>query len=161
MATESEEVRVPLLASRESSLLDDLGELKDDLEVRYPLPPAKKELYWTERVLDGRGSHLQQGLVGANNGGLKRVGSEASSSRKRKQYSGSEMIVAVFVVAFDTKKGEPAINGEAILVVPFPPLDLPYAGNIVEWKYPSEVMLEGIEFKSMASGLHKITKDFM
>lgn len=34
-------------------------------------------------------------------------------------------------------------------------------GNIVEWKYPSEVMLEGIEFKSMASGLHKITKDFM
>lgn len=34
-------------------------------------------------------------------------------------------------------------------------------GNIVEWKFPSEVVLEGVEFKSMASGLHKITKDFM
>lgn len=35
------------------------------------------------------------------------------------------------------------------------------AGNIVEWRYPAEVVLEGIEFKSMASGLHRITKDFM
>ena len=36
-----------------------------------------------------------------------------------------------------------------------------HAGNIVEWKYPKEVNLEEVEFKSMASGLHHIHKDFM
>ena len=37
----------------------------------------------------------------------------------------------------------------------------PLLGNIVEWKYPKEVTLEEVEFKSMASGLHHIDKDFM
>ena len=35
------------------------------------------------------------------------------------------------------------------------------AGNIIEWKYPSEVPLEEVEFKSLASGLHHVEKDFM
>lgn len=103
MASEHEEVRVPLLASGDSSLLDEAGELEDDLKVHYPL---KKDVYQKEKALDARSSHLQQQ---AYNGGLKRVSSEASNSRKKKQYTGSEMIVAVFVVAFDTKKGEPAM----------------------------------------------------
>jgi len=35
-------------------------------------------------------------------------------------------------------------------------------GNILEWKYPPEAVLDdNIEFKSMASGLHNITTDFM
>ena len=34
-------------------------------------------------------------------------------------------------------------------------------GNDIEWKYPSEVPLEEVEFKSMASGLHHVEKDFM
>ena len=35
------------------------------------------------------------------------------------------------------------------------------SGNVVEWRYPEEVELEGVEFKSMASGLHNVQKDFM
>ena len=34
-------------------------------------------------------------------------------------------------------------------------------GNLIEWKYPPEVNLEGVEFKSIASGLHNVAKDFM
>ena len=36
-----------------------------------------------------------------------------------------------------------------------------HAGNVVEWCYPPEVNTEGVEFKSLASGLHHITKDVM
>ncbi|XP_059834153.1 DENN domain-containing protein 11 isoform X2 [Hypanus sabinus] len=49
-----------------------------------------------------------------------------------------EQVVAVFVVTFDTR-----------------------AGNIVEWRLPQEVDLEGVEFKSMASGSHRINSDFV
>lgn len=111
MATLSDEVRVPLLASRDSTLLDDF---QDDLEIRYPLQGAKREVYRPHRAGDGdKDSQLLSLHLGNNTGGLRRVGSElaaASGSRKKKQYSGSEMIVAVFVVAFDTKKGEPLIS---------------------------------------------------
>jgi hypothetical protein len=48
------------------------------------------------------------------------------------------MIVAVFVVQFDIRKG-----------------------NVVEWRYPEEVNLEGTEFKCIASGSHNISKDFI
>ena len=44
----------------------------------------------------------------------------------------------------------------------YEPSDLLYpAGNIVEWQYPSEVSLEDVEFKSLASGLHHVEKDFV
>lgn len=102
MATLTDEVRVPLLASRDSTLLDDF---QDDLEINYPQQGAKRGVHRSHKAED-RDSQLLS--LGTNNGGLRRVGSEqaaASGSRKKKQYSGSEMIVAVFVVAFDTKKG--------------------------------------------------------
>lgn len=35
------------------------------------------------------------------------------------------------------------------------------AGNMVEWCLPHDVNLDGVEFKSMASGSHRITSDFM
>lgn len=35
------------------------------------------------------------------------------------------------------------------------------AGNMVEWCLPQDIDLEGVEFKSMASGSHKIQSDFM
>ena len=35
------------------------------------------------------------------------------------------------------------------------------AGNVIEWRYPDVVNLDGVEFKSMASGLHNVPKDFM
>ena len=41
------------------------------------------------------------------------------------------------------------------LYLPFP------AGNMVEWCLPQDIDLEGVEFKSMASGSHKIQSDFM
>ena len=44
-----------------------------------------------------------------------------------------------------------------------PPLSLSLSpsGNVVEWKYPDVVNLEGIEFKCIASGSHNIPKDFV
>ena len=104
MATLTDDVRVPLLTSRDSAMLD---ELEDDVGVRYPLQGAGKDVYRPGRAgRAGKDSYLQGT---ANNGGLRRVESELATAsgarRKKKQYSGSEMIVAVFVVAFDTKKG--------------------------------------------------------
>ena len=34
-------------------------------------------------------------------------------------------------------------------------------GNTIEWHYPKNIDLDGVEFKSLASGLHHIPKDFM
>ena len=36
-----------------------------------------------------------------------------------------------------------------------------FLGNTVEWSYPKGHNLEGLEFKSLASGLHNVTRDFM
>lgn len=49
-----------------------------------------------------------------------------------------DQIVAVFVVTFD-----------------------PRTGNLVEWCLPRDIDLEGVEFKSMASGSHRIQSDFI
>ncbi|KAG8523358.1 Protein LCHN [Galemys pyrenaicus] len=49
-----------------------------------------------------------------------------------------DQVVAVFVVTFD-----------------------PRSGNVVEWCLPQDVDLEGVEFKSMASGSHKVQSDFI
>lgn len=103
MAALTDDVRVPLLTSRDSAMLD---ELEDDVGVRYPLQGAGKGVYRSGRA--GKDSYFQGT---ANNGGMRRIGSEQATAlgarRKKKQYSGSEMIVVVFVVAFDTKKGGP------------------------------------------------------
>ncbi|XP_038637335.1 DENN domain-containing protein 11 isoform X1 [Scyliorhinus canicula] len=56
----------------------------------------------------------------------------------RRRDEEEEQVVAVFVVTFDTR-----------------------AGNIIEWCLPHEVDLEGVEFKSMASGSHRINSDFV
>ncbi|XP_067855741.1 DENN domain-containing protein 11 [Heptranchias perlo] len=61
---------------------------------------------------------------------------EAQGSQEEEEEE--EQVVAVFVVTFDTR-----------------------AGNIVEWCLPQEVDLEGVEFKSMASGSHRINSDFV
>ncbi|KXJ13053.1 protein LCHN [Exaiptasia diaphana] len=49
-----------------------------------------------------------------------------------------DLIVAVFVVHFDTRKG-----------------------NIIEWKYPRDIDLSEVEFKALASGSHTIMQDFV
>lgn len=105
------EERIPLLADAEQPAIDDLRDLQQEFEQEYPLRTPSREV---------------------------EVSENASRRTRRKHYSGNEMIVAVFVVAFDTKKG-----------------------NIVEWKHPEAVNLEGVEFKSLASGLHHVAKDFI
>ncbi|GFY50622.1 DENN domain-containing protein 11 [Trichonephila inaurata madagascariensis] len=47
-------------------------------------------------------------------------------------------IVCIFTVAFDTR-----------------------AGNIVEWYLPSDCNVDGIEFRAMASGSHRVQTDFI
>lgn len=56
----------------------------------------------------------------------------------RDQWEEKDQIVAVFVVTFDTR-----------------------SGNMVEWCLPHDINLDGVEFKSMASGSHRITNDFI
>jgi len=34
-------------------------------------------------------------------------------------------------------------------------------GNVVEWRMPEDIDLEGIEFKAMASGSHTLKTDFV
>ncbi|XP_061577328.1 DENN domain-containing protein 11 [Cololabis saira] len=56
----------------------------------------------------------------------------------RHQWEEKDQIVAVFVVTFDTR-----------------------SGNMIEWCLPHDMNLDGVEFKSMASGSHRITNDFI
>ena len=85
--------RLPLLSNEEGVLEDN----EEDIEVEFRHGKS-----------DGPRSLLEV----SNSTGVMRHGASfsadraAPSSRKRKHYSGSEMIVAVFVVAFDTKKGD-------------------------------------------------------
>jgi virulence-associated protein VagC len=36
-----------------------------------------------------------------------------------------------------------------------------FSGNIVEWRLPEDVDLDGVEFKAMASGSHTLRTDFV
>ncbi|KAM4554064.1 DENN domain-containing protein 11 isoform 2-T2 [Fundulus diaphanus] len=56
----------------------------------------------------------------------------------REQREERDQIVAVFVVTFGSR-----------------------SGNMVEWCLPHDVNLDGVEFKSMASGSHRISSDFI
>ena len=81
-----DETRIPLLADTD----DTEQPLLDDIEVEYPLRTPPRD----------EGSDSQPILTPSSSGGLG-VGGKV----RKKHYSGSEMIVVVFVVAFDTKKG--------------------------------------------------------
>ena len=50
----------------------------------------------------------------------------------------NETISGIFVVSFDIR-----------------------LGNMVEWQIPSELNLEGVEFKAIASGLHMVQNDIV
>ncbi|XP_038857419.1 DENN domain-containing protein 11-like isoform X2 [Salvelinus namaycush] len=60
------------------------------------------------------------------------------SLKERVGWEEKDQIVSVFVVTFDTR-----------------------SGNMVEWCLPQDVNLDGVEFKSMASGSHRISNDFI
>ena len=82
---------------------------------------------------------------------LEETGEEGKRSRVQ-HIQGRDLIVAVFVVAFDTKKGTKRHETSTISCP---------VGNVVEWAYPEEVNLDGVEFRAMASGFHNVTTDFM
>lgn len=63
---------------------------------------------------------------------------EKIQSNRRYSELEKDSIVAVFVVTFDTR-----------------------SGNMLEWCLPQDFDLDGIEFKAMASGSHRITSDFI
>lgn len=87
-----DETRIPLLSNTdENGVSESLEPLVEDFEVEYALRTPPRELAHPTTENKSRGT--------SDNG----VGT--STSRRRKHYSGNEMIVAVFVVAFDTKKG--------------------------------------------------------
>lgn len=39
--------------------------------------------------------------------------------------------------------------------------DAVLSGNMLEWCLPRDMDLEGVEFKAIASGSHRVTTDFM
>ncbi|XP_030626181.1 protein LCHN-like [Chanos chanos] len=65
---------------------------------------------------------------------------EADVAKEHEQvnWETKDQIVAVFVVTFDTR-----------------------SGNMVEWCVPHDIDLDGVEFKSMASGSHRVSSDFI
>ncbi|XP_061570347.1 DENN domain-containing protein 11-like [Cololabis saira] len=54
------------------------------------------------------------------------------------QWEEKDQIVSVFVVTFNTR-----------------------SGNMLEWCLPKDMDLEGVEFKAIASGSHRVTTDFI
>ncbi|KAL2102688.1 hypothetical protein ACEWY4_001856 [Coilia grayii] len=67
-------------------------------------------------------------------------GGQYVKSRRESEWNRREQdqVLAVFVVTFDTR-----------------------SGNMLEWCLPQEFNLDGVEFKSMASGSHRISSDFV
>ena len=85
------EDRLPLLTNQEDVLEDDAIEIE--------FHGSKKR---GSRSSDALGN---SGLGDRHGVSFSSVSGSAAPSRRKKHYSGSEMIVAVFVVAFDIKKG--------------------------------------------------------
>ncbi|KAM8884147.1 DENN domain-containing protein 11-like [Synchiropus picturatus] len=63
---------------------------------------------------------------------------EAPLEDQMVKWEESDQIVSVFVVAFNTR-----------------------SGNMLEWCLPKDMDLEGVEFKAIASGSHRVTTDFI
>ncbi|KAG8138293.1 putative Protein LCHN-like protein [Naja naja] len=74
-----------------------------------------------------------------------------------------DQIVAVFVVTFDPRTGLGQVaTGEKVGMEPWEKkVEKHCSSNMVEWCLPQDIDLEGVEFKSMASGSHKIQSDFI
>ena len=100
------EDRLPLLTNQEDALEDDA------IEIEFHGSGKKRGARSTTDVLGSNSSSSSSGLLGDGGERSSRHGVSLSSasgsgapSRRKKHYSGSEMIVAVFVVTFDIKKG--------------------------------------------------------
>ncbi|XP_008282692.1 protein LCHN-like [Stegastes partitus] len=63
---------------------------------------------------------------------------EVSLEERMVKWEEKDQIVSVFVVTFNTR-----------------------SGNMLEWCLPKDMDLEGVEFKAIASGSHRVTTDFI
>ena len=96
------EDRLPLLANQEDALEDDA------IEVEFHGSGLKKRGGRSTDALLGNsssGSSSDRDKSSRHGVSFSSASGPAAPSRRKKHYSGSEMIVAVFVVAFDIKKG--------------------------------------------------------
>ncbi|CAG8439884.1 14435_t:CDS:10 [Funneliformis mosseae] len=71
-----------------------------------------------------------------NNNEIVESSNALSKGIKQSEDEHASNLVAVYVTRFDTKKG-----------------------NIIEWQYPEDFDLKGIEFQSLPSGLHSVSQD--
>ncbi|KAM6895543.1 DENN domain-containing protein 11-like [Xenentodon cancila] len=63
---------------------------------------------------------------------------DVSQENRMVKWEEKDQIVSVFVVTFNTR-----------------------SGNMLEWCLPKDMDLEGVEFKAIASGSHRVTTDFI
>ncbi|CAI2166077.1 15532_t:CDS:10 [Funneliformis geosporum] len=72
------------------------------------------------------------------NNGIVESSNALTNDIKQSEDEHASNLIAVYVVRFDTKKG-----------------------NMIEWQYPEDFDLKGIEFQSLPSGLHSVSKDMI
>ena len=88
------EERVPLLSDGEQELPeDDL----DDIQVSFQQPKASEHAH--QSPTDQETSSPAAGFAAP-------TGDEEANVQRKKHYSGNEMIVSIFVVQFDIRKGD-------------------------------------------------------
>lgn len=88
------EERVPLLSDGEQELPeDDL----DDIQVSFQQPKASEHAH--QSPPDQESSSPAAGFAAP-------TGDEEANAQRKKHYSGNEMIVSIFVVQFDIRKGD-------------------------------------------------------
>ncbi|XP_019640410.1 PREDICTED: protein LCHN-like isoform X1 [Branchiostoma belcheri] len=85
-----------------------------------------------------KASSQRPGIIGPEDLYCRNTINISASNSNFQDIKEADYIVAIFVVAFDTR-----------------------TGNIIEWCKPEDSDLEGVEFKAMASGSHTILKDFI
>ena len=106
------EERVPLLSDEELPE-EDLG----DVQVSFQQLTERGE-----RAPPSTGEYAPRSTPGAAAAGSA-AGQLGEAGRKRKHYSGNEMIVAVFVVQFDIRKGELSLLHTCMCVWVYVPFD--------------------------------------
>ncbi|XP_070370887.1 DENN domain-containing protein 11 isoform X2 [Equus asinus] len=113
-------------------------------------------LRWAEgpAVSPPQAPELQAGGRGWGSGGGGRSAAEPPRRREREELGPSEVLLQPGRLELGDVEEDQVV---AVFVVTFDPR----SGNMVEWCLPQDIDLEGVEFKSMASGSHKIQSDFI
>ncbi|XP_053464506.1 DENN domain-containing protein 11 isoform X3 [Nycticebus coucang] len=96
----------------------------------------------------------QAGGRGRGGGGGARAAAEPRRRREPEEPASSEVLLQPGRLELGDVEEDQVV---AVFVVTFDPR----SGNMVEWCLPQDIDLEGVEFKSMASGSHKIQSDFI